>query len=178
MHSSYQGGDPADYPQASCGFDYDAVDESIARHDKAVRQRAGASIPAAVVLAITEPMRTSDALFKFIALVIDSTDYLLKIDVAIAAIGIPLYQGCSYTEMAAKHGISKQAFDKHVLKFQKDFQLPITRSQKSPQARLSYKQHQLARVERIKQKAAATKEREETVWQNSLAKVPKGQSED
>lgn len=162
MHSSYQGGDPADYAQASCGFDYDSVDESIARHDREKRQRSGASIPAAIVLAITEPMRTSDALFKFIALIIDSTDYLLKIDVAIAAIGIPLYQGCSYTELATKHGISKQAFDKHVLKFQKDFQLPVTRAQKSPQARMSYKHTQLARIERIKQKAAATKEREES----------------
>lgn len=177
MHSSYQGGDPADYPQASCGFDFDAVDESIARHDRDVRQRAGAAIPAAIVLAITEPMRTSDALFKFIALIIDSTDYLLKIDVAIAAIGIPLYQGCSYTELASKHGISKQAFDKHVLKFQKDFHLPITRAQKSPQARLSYKKHQLDRVERLRQKTAATKERE-IVWQSSLVKEPKEQSED
>lgn len=118
-------------------------------------------------------MQASVALFKFIALMIDSTDYRLKIDVAIAAIGIPLYQGCSYTELAAKHGISKQAFDKHVLKFQKDFKLPITRAQKSPQARLSYKRHQLERIERIKQKAAATRERAELVWQHSQGKAPR-----
>jgi hypothetical protein len=158
MHSSYQGGDPADYPQASCGFDYDSLDES----------------PSTETI-MAEPMAASVALFKFIALMIDSTDYRLKIDVAIAAIGIPLYQGCSYTELASKHGISKQAFDKHVLKFQKDFKLPITRAQKSPQARLSYKKHQLERIERIRQTSAATKERAELVWQNSQGKAPRVQ---
>lgn len=161
MHSSYQGGDPADYPQASCAFDYDVLDDSPSTES-----------------VNSEPMQASVALFKFIALMIDSTDYLLKIDVAIAAIGIPLYQGSSYTELASKHGISKQAFDKHVLKFQKDFQLPITRAQKSPQARLSYKRHQLERVERLKQKTAATKERAILVWQNSQKRAPKVQSVD
>jgi hypothetical protein len=172
-HSHYQGGDPAGYPQASCGFDFDAVDESIARHDRELRQRTGLGVPVEVILAIPEQMRTSDALLKYIAWVIDGNNYLLRIDVSIAAIGIPLYQGISYTEMARKHGISKQAFDKQVLKFQKDFQLPITRAQKSPAARESYKRHQLERNERLRQTTAATKERTELVWQNSLGKAPR-----
>jgi hypothetical protein len=165
------GGDPANYPQARVEFDYDAVEE----------ERVG-----------VEPS-VSAALLKFIAFLIDSNNYLLKLDIAIAAIGCPLYQGSSYTELAIKHTISKQAFDKHVLKFQKDFQLPITRSQKSLQARQSYKKTQLDRkasldelrksrqqqlnpnqwkesLKKVIGETTTTNERKEQ-WQNSLGKV-------
>jgi hypothetical protein len=138
MHSSFKGADPATYPQASVGFDYEAVDAAIARSSAAYQ-------------VVSDSLRTADALYKFIAFLIDSTDYMLKLDVAIAAIGCPLYAGSSYTELAGRHQISKQAFDKHVLKFQKDFQLPVTRAQKSPQARTSYRKTQLDRKERLEQ---------------------------
>jgi hypothetical protein len=155
--SAYQGGDPANYPQASIGFDYDAVDARTAPQ---------------------EQMRPAEALFKLIAFLVDSTDYLLRLDVAIAATGAPLYLGKSYTEMATKHKISKQAFDKHVLKFQKEFQLPITRSQKSVQARLSYKKHQLDRLEHLEQlRKGKQQQKERTIWQNSLERAPRVQQQ-
>jgi len=163
--SAYQGGDPANYPQASIGFDYDAVEERMAARAN----------PQAVPI-IDIPIGIGNTLYKFIAFLIDSTDYLLKLDVAIAAIGVPIYQGSSYTELASKHTITKQAFDKHVLKFQKDFQLPVTRSQKSPQARLSYRNTQLARQERLKQKKQEQEERTKQTWQRSSRKGPKVQS--
>jgi hypothetical protein len=120
--------------------------------------------------------RTATALFKFIAFLIDSNDYMLRLDVAIAAIGFPLYQGSSYTELAGNHQISKQAFDKHVLKFQKDFQLPVTRAQKSPQARSSYKKTQLDRVELLEQLRKQQQQQKGTeVWQNSSRKAVKAQ---
>lgn len=182
MHSSYQGGDPAEFPQASCGFDYDAVDEAIARHEKEDCLRRGVAIPSEVAIAIPEIMRTCDALIKFIAFLMDATDYLLRLDVAIAAIGCPLHQGWSYTAMAVKHGISKQAFDKHVLKFQREFQLPITRAQKSTAARKSYQKHKLERKEYLEhlgqlKQQNNNKERTELVWQYSLRKAPKEQSD-
>lgn len=159
--SAYHGGDPANYPQASIGFDYDAVEERMA-----------ARLPNRIV---EIPVSIGNTLYKFIAFLIDSTDYRLRLDVAIAAIGVPIYQGSSYTELAGKHTITKQAFDKHVLKFQKDFQLPVTRSQKSPQARLSYRKTQLERLERLKQKEQQQEERTKSVWQNSLKKALKEQ---
>jgi hypothetical protein len=136
VSTSYHGGDPAEYPQASIGFDFDAVDELLSA--RAVGH----------VEAVTVPM----ALFKLLALLVDSNDYQLEVDVAIAAVGIPFYQGCSFTDMAKKHGISKQAFDKRVIRFQKDFQLPITRAQKSAAARSSYQRTQLERIERLREK--------------------------
>lgn len=150
MHVAYQGGDPADYPQSSVGFDYDAVEESLheSRYDSVDRHSPIINLS------------PSEALFKFIAFLIDSSDYLLKLDVAIAAIGIPIYQGISYTELATKHTISKQAFDKHVLRFQKDFRLPITRAQKSPAARMSYKKTQLERQKRLLEKKQQQQERQ------------------
>jgi hypothetical protein len=65
-----------------------------------------------------------DALIKFVSYIVDSTDYLLKIDVAIAAMELPLIVPLpSHSELARKHGISRQAFNKHVHKFRKDFKL-------------------------------------------------------
>jgi hypothetical protein len=158
--SSYHGGDPAEYPQASIGFDFDAVDEALS--GRAVTN----------IEMITVPM----ALFKLLALLVDSNDYMLEVDVAIAAVGIPFYQGCSFTDMAKKHGISKQAFDKRVIRFQRDFQLPITRAQKSAAARASYQKTQLDRVERLKQKNQQLKKGNEEQWQSSLRKEQKVQS--
>ncbi len=165
MSTHYQGGDPAEYPQASIGFNYDAVDGPPEEQDRAYG-------PMNLTL---KPM---DVLLKFIAFVVDSSDPLREIDVAVAAIGLPIHQGCSYTALAKKHAISKQAFDKHVLRFQKNFQLPVTRAQKSPQARASYRKTQLDRLQRlavIHQKTIdqQQQERAELVWQNSLRKVPK-----
>jgi hypothetical protein len=156
MHSSYQGGDPADYPQASIGFDYDSIDDRTE--------------PAYIE---SERMSPAQALIRVIDFIQKSENYRLAVDVIVAGSGLALCQGWSYTELARRHDISKQAFDKHVLKFQKDFNLPVTRAQKSPQARLSYKKHQLDRVERLKKTNAATKERAELVWQNSQGKAPR-----
>lgn len=164
VSSHYQGGDPADYPQASVGFDYDAIDESL-----------GTNAPVKYTPEQSS-LTPAEALFKFIAFIIDSSDYMREIDVAIAAIGFPIYQGSSYTALAKKHSISKQAFDKHVLRFQKNFQLPVTRAQKSPQARSSYRKTQLDRQQRLAEVHEQTKqqqERAELVWQNSSRKVPK-----
>lgn len=165
MGFGYEGGDPADYPQSSIGFDYDEVDRRLElSYCGALRA------PAAVVISTT-----ADALIRLIDFIINSDNYLLRCDVIVAGSGLALCMGMSYTEIAKKHGISKQAFDKHVLKFQKDFHLPVTRAQKSPQARVSYRKTQLERVERLRQKQQQQKERTELVWQNSSKKVAKAQ---
>lgn len=181
MSQSYQGGDPADYPQSSCQFDYDAVDESIALKERIIAERDEARRrpqQQQQIVAVPVVTSTADALVKLIAFIIDSNNYLLQVDVIIAGSGLALHQGWSYTQLADKHAISKQAFDKHVLKFQKDFQLPVTRAQKSPAARVSYEKTQLDRQARLRQTHAATIQREKernAVWQNSSKKAQKAQ---
>lgn len=155
MSQFYQGGDPADYSQASVGFDYEAIDGPSQEEPR---------------------YNTADALVKMIDFIMHGDNYKLRCDVIVAASGLALYMGMSYTDLAKRHGITKQAFDKHVLKFQKDLQLPVTRAQKSVAARESYRKTQLDRQERLKQVNNNTKEREALVWQNSPGKIPKVQS--
>jgi hypothetical protein len=158
---TYQGGDPANYPQASVGFDFDAVDEALAARER------------------PEPT-VAEVLVQVIAFILDSDNYRLAVDVIVAASGLALIQGVSYTDLAKTHGISKQAFDKHILKYQRDFRLPVTRAQKSPQARESYRKTQLDRAVRLRQVNEQTRqkqqnERKESVWQSSSKKAPKVQ---
>jgi hypothetical protein len=157
MSYGYDGGDPANYPQASVGFDYDAVDNLDGPMHSPVIDHS-----------------TADALIRLLDFT-NSDNYRLRCDVVAAGSGLALFMGMSYTEMAKRHGISKQAFDKHVLKFQKDFRLPVTRAQKSVAARESYRKTHLDRQERLKQTHNNTREREELVWQNSQRKAPKEQ---
>jgi hypothetical protein len=83
--------------------------------------------------------RAHEAMVRFIALLISCKNYRLRLEVAIASLNIQARQGETFTSRAKKFGISKQAFTKHVLKFQKDFRLPPTREQKTLRARESYR---------------------------------------
>jgi hypothetical protein len=141
--------DAAELPQASVDFDYDEIDRRLGpqqivedeakeklleflRENPEYVEEALGHIKSKVTDAV------KDTLIKFICIVIESRNYLLMIDIAILATGIPLYQGCSYEEIATKHGITKQALSKRVIAFQKRFNLPPTRAQKSLKARESY----------------------------------------
>jgi hypothetical protein len=147
-YPAYCGGDPADYPQASIGFDFDAIDERLLASERNSHPGPAAeSVNANIEKLIA--MRAADAVMQVIARILDSHDPRLEANILAAASGLALCAGWSYTEMAKQYGISKQAFDKRVLKCQKDFKFPATRAQKSLRARLSYQQTQLDRIDRL-----------------------------
>jgi hypothetical protein len=83
--------------------------------------------------------RSAEALIRFISILINSKNYRLRLEVAIASFNIPARQGETFTSRAKKFQISKQAFTKQVLRFQRDWKLPPTREQKTLKARESYK---------------------------------------
>lgn len=126
--------DAAELPSASVEFDWDAIyqDEEEQelenfqkRIEKEVERRSAEKVQKAMV--------------RLLAQIVESSNYRLKIDVSIMACGFPFYEGMSFTEMGKKHNISKQAFSKHVLKFQDELGLPPTRGQKSKKAREAYR---------------------------------------
>lgn len=84
--------------------------------------------------------RVRETLIKFIAILLDSHNYRLRLDVAIAAIGMNAHLGMNHTALAKRNLISKQAFNKHIIKFQSDFRLRPTRQQKSLEVREVYRQ--------------------------------------
>jgi hypothetical protein len=113
MHSLRQGADPATYPQACVGFDYDAVDE--------------------VTLDIAEEVqRRIPALFKFIAFLVIAHDSM-RLDVAIAAI-VSALPGSSYTELAPIIRSASRRSISTCSNFRKTFS-SLQRGAKSPQAR-------------------------------------------
>jgi hypothetical protein len=123
--------DAAELPSASVEFDWDQIYADEQEKDPMeyleaeIERRCAERVQAAVI--------------RFLAQIVDSSNYRLKTDVAIMASGFPFYQGMSFTEMGKKHSISKQAFSKHVLRFQDELGLPPTRGQKSTQARETYR---------------------------------------
>ena len=131
--------DAAEMPQASVDFDWDAVEEE---GDKNPNEELLQNL----IKEKADEM-TRLALIKFIAILIDSNNYALKLDIAIAALGFPFRQGKSFTSLGESHNISRQAFSKRVRRFQDDFSLPPTRAQKSVASREKYRQAQLKRYE-------------------------------
>lgn len=128
--------DAADLPSSSIDFDWDSVyndDEQEVDQIEFLKQR----IESEVERRCAE--KVQKAMVRLLAQIVESSNYRLKIDVSIMACGFPFYEGMSFTEMGKKHNISKQAFSKHVLKFQDELGLPPTRGQKSKRARESYR---------------------------------------
>ena len=132
--------DAATMPQASVDFDYDAIHFDDEREEANMLEEKLEEI-----ISQRAEEKTKTALIKFIAILIDSEDYKLKLDVAIAALGFPFHQGISFTSMGVRHNITKQAFSKRVRKFQDEFALPPTNAQKSIKAREKYREAQLKR---------------------------------
>lgn len=104
-------------------------------------------LPGPVQQYIEEKIREGiqDALTQIIAIIYDSRDYRLKIATVVCAFGLPLFLGQSLKEIAKLHGVTKQALSKSIKQFQADFDLPLTRGQKSLEACESYRKSAIRR---------------------------------
>ena len=81
-----------------------------------------------------------DALASFCARVRGRANPALVFDAICYATGVTDVEGVSATELAARHGITKQAFSKIAVDWCKTFNLPPSRSMKSKMARKAYRE--------------------------------------
>ena len=125
-------------------FDYDSIDFD---YDKLDGDDIISEMPPILQEYINEKIRreVQDALTRVIALIYDSSNYRLKLATIVCAFGLPLFMGKSMKDIAAMHGVTKQALSKSVKLFQKNFGLPPTRGQKSLAACEKYRTVQLNR---------------------------------
>lgn len=130
--------------EGSVDFDYDAIDFDYDRLDG---EEVIENMPPVLQEYIKEKIRreVQDALTQVIAIIYDSNNYKLKLATIVCSFGLPLFLGKSMKEIAEIHGVTRQALSKAVKQFQKNFNLPPTRGQKSLAACEKYKQVQLQR---------------------------------
>lgn len=130
--------------EGSCDFNYDAIDFDYDRLDA---EDIIENMPPVLRDYVKEKIRieVQDALTQVIAIIYDSNNYRLKLATIVCAFGLPLFLGKSMSEVAKMHGVTRQALSKAVKQFQKNFNLPPTRGQKSLAACEKYKQAQLER---------------------------------
>ncbi len=80
----------------------------------------------------------SDVLASFCARMRGCANPALVFDAVCYGTGVLSVEGQSATELAAKHGVTKQAFSKIAVQWCTTFDLPPARSMKSKKARTSY----------------------------------------
>lgn len=80
-----------------------------------------------------------DVLASFCARMRSCTKPALVFDAVCYGTGVLSVEGQSATELAAKHGVTKQAFSKIAVQWCETFGLPPARSMKSKKARASYR---------------------------------------
>ena len=82
----------------------------------------------------------SDVLASFCARMRSCANPALVFDAVCYGTGVLAIEGQSATELAAKHGVTKQAFSKIAVQWCDTFGLPPARSMKSKRARTSYRE--------------------------------------
>jgi hypothetical protein len=82
----------------------------------------------------------SDVLASFCARMRGCANPALVFDAVCYGTGVLAIEGQSATELAAKHGVTKQAFSKIAVEWCTKFGLPPARSMKSKRARVSYRE--------------------------------------
>ena len=120
--------------EGSVDFDYESIDFDYDRLDAEE---------------IIENMPPVQGLTQVIAIIYDSNNYKLKLATIVCSFGLPLFLGKSMSEIAKMHGVTRQALSKSVKQFQKNFNLPPTRGQKSLAACEKYKQAQIERYKNV-----------------------------
>lgn len=129
--------------EAFVDFDYDSIDFG----DKLPSDEIIDDMPELLRQYVDERVRAEvqDALTRVIALIYDSNNYKLKLATIVCAFGLPLFLGKSMKDIAAIHGVTRQALSKSVKLFQKNFNLPPVRGQKSLEACEKYREIQIKR---------------------------------
>jgi hypothetical protein len=139
------------YREASVDFDYDAVDQpDFSKLDDKVFEELPEVLQEYVQQRIRAEVR--DAMTQLLSMIYDSSNYRLRIATIVCSFGLPLFLGKSMKDIAGLHGVTKQALSKSVKLFQKQFDLSPTRGQKSLKACEKYKQIQLQRHDRHRNK--------------------------
>lgn len=87
----------------------------------------------------TDAQARSDVLASFCARMRGSANPALVFDAVCYGTGVLAIEGQSATELAAKHGVTKQAFSKIAVEWCTKFGLPPARSMKSKRARVAYR---------------------------------------
>lgn len=129
--------------EAFVDFDYDSIDfGNKSSSDEIIEE-----MPELLREYVDERVRAEvqDALTRVIALIYDSNNYKLKLATIVCAFGLPLFLGKSMKDIAAIHGVTRQALSKSVKLFQKNFNLPPVRGQKSLEACEKYREIQIKR---------------------------------
>jgi hypothetical protein len=90
--------------------------------------------------ATSDAQARSDVLASFCARMRGCTNPALVFDAVCYGTGVLTIEGQSATELAAKHGVTKQAFSKIAVQWCTTFDLPPARSMKSKRARASYRE--------------------------------------
>lgn len=101
-------------------------------------ESADAELPTPVVTQMT--WAAGDALASFCARVRGRANPALVFDAICYATGVTDVEGVSATELAARHGITKQAFSKIAVEWCQTFNLQPSRSMKSKTARKVYRE--------------------------------------
>lgn len=129
--------------EAFVDFDYDSIDFG----DKSSSDEIIEDMPELLRQYVDERVRAEvqDALTRVIALIYDSNNYKLKLATIVCAFGLPLFLGKSMKDIAGIHGVTRQALSKSVKLFQKNFNLPPVRGQKSLEACEKYREIQINR---------------------------------
>jgi len=143
---------PKDGTANGCGIEDDVADSPAASVD-APRISASDSLEAILAdyphleAAIEERARRmnggasrSDVLASFCARMRGCSNPALVFDAVCYGTGVLSVEGQSATELAAKHGVTKQAFSKIAVQWCTTFDLPPARSMKSKKARTSYRE--------------------------------------
>ena len=143
---------PKDGTANGCGIEDDAADSPCASVD-APRISAADSLDAIIAdyphleAAIEERARKingggsrGDVLASFCARMRGCANPVLVFDAICYATGVSSLEGQSGVELAAKHGVTKQAFSKIAVEWCTKFGLPPARSMKSRRARESYRE--------------------------------------
>jgi hypothetical protein len=129
-----------DAPRVSASDSLDAILADYPHLEQAIEERARSMAGGA---------SRSDVLGSFCAHIRGCSNPVLAFDAICYATGVSSVEGQSGTELAAKHGVTKQAFSKIAVEWCETFGLQPSRSMKSKLARKAYAK----RAKRIHERA-------------------------
>jgi len=127
-------------------LDGDLADSPLAASDPDIAEQIDGSKP----IENADAQARSDVLASFCARMRGCANPALVFDAVCYGTGVLAIEGQSATELAAKHGVTKQAFSKIAVEWCTKFGLPPARSMKSKRARVAYRKRAKAVHQRYK----------------------------
>jgi hypothetical protein len=134
------------YHGSNARFDRDLADSSLASAPSDIVEHIDGEKPSGV----TTTEVCGDALASFCARMRGCSNPALVFDAVCYGTGILAMEGQSATELAARHGVTKQAFSKIAVEWCVKFGLPPSRAMKSKRSRVAYRERAKAVHERHK----------------------------